>query len=186
LASVILRRDSEPGPETGVCAIVVLYEDNSSRDAAIGLCEALKKTFHEDLDFEITWCRFKYFNDPAVASEAAEIAVRADLIVVSIPRAQDLPLEVKAWFERWLPARESTEGAFVLLQTSEEPPGLQNSQSSYLYLLAQRANLDYLWLSNDGSSISTDRIPESLKLSQPLGIDSTRNSQHYSRSGINE
>jgi hypothetical protein len=186
LASVILRRDSEPGPETGVCAIVVLYEDSSSRDAAISLCQTLEKVFQEDLDFEITWCRFKYFNDPAVASEAAEIAAQADLIIVSIQRAQDLPLEVKAWFERWLPARESTEGALVLLQTSEEPPSPQNLQSSYLYLLAQRANLDYLSLSNAGPSISTNRIPESLTLSQPLGTDSTRNSQHYSRSGINE
>ena len=186
MASVILRRDSEPGPETGVCAIVVLYEDNSSRDAAIRLCQSLEKIFQADLDFEIAWCRFKYFNDPAVASEAAEIAAQADLIIVSIQRAQDLPLEIKAWFERWLPDRESIEGALVLLQTSEEPSSPQNLQSSYLYLLAQRANLDYLSLSNAGPSTSTQRIPEGLTLSQPLGADSTRNSQHYSRSGINE
>jgi hypothetical protein len=186
LASVILRRDSEPGPGTGVCAIVVLYEDDSSRDAAIRLCKTLEKIFHAELDFQITWCRFKYFNDPAVASEAAEIAAQADLIIVSIQRVEDLPLEVKAWFERWLPDRESTEGALVLLQTSEEPASAQNMQSSYLYLLAQRANLDYLSLSNAGSSISTDRIPENLALSQPPGTDSIRNSQHYSRSGINE
>jgi hypothetical protein len=168
-----------------VCAIVVLYEDNSSRDAAIRLCQTLEKIFHEDLDFEITWCRFKYFSDPAVASEAAQIAAQADLIIVSIQRVQDLPLEVKAWFERWLPNRESSEGALVLLQTSEEPSSTI-SQTSYLYLLAQRANLDYLSLSNSGPSTSTDRIPENLALSQPLGLDSTRNSQHYSRSGINE
>jgi hypothetical protein len=186
LASVILRRDSEPGPETGVCAIVVLYEDNSSRDAAIRLSQTLEKIFHEELDFEISWCRFKYFNDPAVASEAAEIAAQADLIIVAIQRAQDLPLEVKAWFERWLPKRESSEGALVLLQTSEEAPSSTISQSSYLYLLAHRANLDYLSLSNAGPSTSTDRIPESLTPSQPLGLDSTRNSQHYPRFGINE
>lgn len=186
LASVILRRDSEPGPETGVCAIVVLYEDNSSRDAAIHLCKTLEKIFHQDLDFETTWCRFKYFSDPTVAAEAAQIASQADLIIVSIQRAQDLPLEVKAWFERWLPDRESNDGALVLLQTSEDAPSQQNLQTSYLYLLAQRANLDYLSLSNADSSISTDRIPENLPLSQPLGLDSTHNSQHYPRFGINE
>jgi hypothetical protein len=186
LASVILRRDSEPGPETGVCAIVVLYEDNSSRDAAIRLCKTLEKIFDTELDFEITWCRFKYFSDPAVASEAAEIAAQADLIIISIQRAQELPLEVKAWFERWLPDRESTEGAIVLLENAEELPASANSQSSYLYLLAQRANLDYLSLSNAGPSTTLDRIPENLTLSQPLGLDSARNSQHYSHSGINE
>jgi len=186
LASVILRRDSEPGPETGVCAIVVLYEDNSSRDAAIRLCNTLEKIFDAELDFEITWCRFKYFSDPAVASEAAEIAGQSDLIIVSIQRAQDLPLEVKAWFERWLPDRESNDGALVLLQTSEEAPSPQNLQCSYLYLLAQRANLDYLSLSNAGPSTSAERIPENLSLSQPLELDSTRSSQHYPRFGINE
>ena len=186
MASVILRRDSEPGPETGVCAIVVLYEDNSSRDAAIQLCKTLEKVFDAELDFETTWCRFKYFSDPTVASEAAQIASHADLIIVSIPRAQDLPLEVKAWFERWLPDRESSDGALVLLQTSEAPASPQNLQTSYLYLLAQRANLDYLSLSNANSSNSADRIPEKLTLSQPLDFDSNRNSQHYPRFGINE
>jgi hypothetical protein len=195
LASVILRRDSEPGPETGVCAIVVLYEDNSSRDAAIHLYQTLEKVFHEDLDFEITWCRFKYFNDPTVASEAAQIASQADLIIVAIQRAQDLPLEVKAWFERWLPNRESTEGALVLLQTSEEPPSPTISQTSYLYLLAQRANLDYLSLSNAAPSSPADGIsdPNGPLKGTPLPIRSGEDqgegsvhSQHYSRSGINE
>jgi hypothetical protein len=186
LASVLLQRDSEPGPETGICAIVVLYDDNSSRDAAIDLCKSLEKIFHAELDFEITWCRFKYFSDPDVKSEAAEIASQADLIIVSIQRAEDLPLEVKAWFERWLPDRESTEGALVLLQTSEVAPNPQNSQSSYLYLLAQRGNLDYLSLSNAEPSISSDRTPENLTLSPPLGLDSNPNSQNFSRFGINE
>jgi hypothetical protein len=185
LASVVLHRNSEPGPETGVCAIVILYEDNPSRDAAIRLCNSLKNIFRSDLDFEITWCRFRYFNDPAVAAEAAEIAAQADLIIVSIQPAQDLPLEVKAWFERWLPHRQSSEGALVLLQSSENPNSTL-SQSSYLYLLAQRANLDYLSLSNAGSSSATERMRENLALSPPPALDPNRNSQNYSRSGINE
>jgi hypothetical protein len=147
------------------------------------------------LDFEITWCRFKYFNDPAVASEAAQIAAQADLIMVAIQRAQDLPLEVKAWFERWLPDRESTEGALVLLQTSQETPSPKNLQSSYLYLLAQRANLDYLSLSNAAPSSSTAGIsdPNGLPKGFPLPIrwgegqgEGFVRPQHYSHSGINE
>ena len=184
MASVLLRENSEPGPETGVCTIIVLFEDNCSRDAAIRLCTALEKTFHSEFDFEITWCRFKYFNDPAVVGEAAETAAHADLILVAIQRADDLPLEVKAWFERWLPNRQS-EGALVLLQTSEPPSGPTISQSPYLYLLAQRANLDYISLSDAADSACTG-LPENLMLSRPLDLDSNRNSQHYSRSGINE
>ena len=186
MASAILRKDSEPGPETGICAIVVLYEDNCSRDAAISLCNSLEQIFHSELDFEITWCRFKYFNDPAVASEAADLAARADVVLVSVPCAEDLPLEVKAWFERWLRRRETSEGALVLLQSSEQAPALAISQSSYLYLLAQRANLEFISLSNASPSGSADRISTNPMLVNPPRMNSSRNSQPHSRSGINE
>ena len=187
MASVLLRRDSEPGPETGICAIVVLYEDTSSRDAAIALCDSLAQTFDSELDFEITWCRFKYFSDPAVASEAAEAAMRADLILVSVQRAQDLPLEVKAWFEQWLVKREATDGALVLLQASADMRSSTTSQCAYLYLLAKRANLDYLALSNTGPAVSNEQLRENLRLSQPAGLDTDPNShQLSSRWGLNE
>ncbi len=186
MASVILRKDSEPGPDTGVCAIVALYEDNSSRDAAIRLCNSLEKVFDSELEFEITWCRFKYFSDPDVASEAAELAARADVILVSVPCAQDLPLEVKAWFERWLSKWKTSEGAVVLLQSSEPAPGAVISENPYLYLLAQRANVDFISLSTAGAWTATDRIPQNVILPHPRSVNSTRDSQHHSRSGINE
>jgi hypothetical protein len=186
LASAILRKDSELGPDAGVCAIVVLYEDNPSRDAAISLCNSLQQIFNSELDFQITWCRFKYFNDSAVASEAADLAAQADVVLVSIPRPQDLPLEVKAWFERWLPRRERFEGALVLLQSSEQAPSLEISQCSYLYLLAQRANLEFISLSNATPSASPDRIPDNPMLMHPPRMNSSPDSQHHSRSGINE
>jgi hypothetical protein len=182
LASVILRKDSEPGPETGVCAIVVLYEDNSSRDAAISLCNSLQQIFSSELDFEITWCRFKYFNDPGVAAEAAERAAQANVVLVSVSRAQDLPLEVKAWFERWLCERKTSEGALVLLQGSEPEPAFAISQSSYLYLVAQRANLEFISLSNATPSASTRSIPDPSLLAHPPRLNSNRSS----RWGINE
>jgi hypothetical protein len=176
-----------------VCAIVVLYDDNPSRDAAIRLCNSLEKVFQPELDFEISWCRFKYFIDPAVASEAAEIASKADLILIAIQQEDDLPLEVKAWFERWLPVKNSSEGALVVLQTSDQSSSTI-TQSSYLYLLAQRANLDYISLSNN-ASCSTERISGADKVPKcfPLPVrwgegqgEGSLRSQHYSRFGINE
>ena len=165
----------------------MLYEDNSSRDAAISLCDSLGRTFTSELDFEFTWCRFKYFSDPAVASEAAEAAMRADLIIVSVQRAQDLPLEVKAWFEQWLLKREPTDGALVLLQASADMRSSTTSQCSYLYLLAERANLDYLALSSTGPAVSNEQLRENLRLSQPPGLDTDPNSQHLcSHWGLNE
>lgn len=186
MASVILREDSEPGPGTGVCAIVVLYEDNPSRDAAISLCNSLQQIFNSELDFEITWCRFKYFSDPAVAAEAADRAAQANVVLVSVPRAQDLPLEVKAWFERWLSRRQTSEGALVLLQGSEPEPAFAISQSSYLYLVAERANLEFISLSDVTPSASTRSIPDPSMLAHPSRLNPNRNSQNNSRWGINE
>jgi hypothetical protein len=150
------------------------------------LCKSLEQVFNGDLDFEITWCRFRYFSDPAVASEAAEVAADADVILVSTPSAEDLPLEVKAWFERWLPNRKASEGAIVLLQSSEQPLSSTISESPYLYLLARRANLDFISLSNAGAWASTDGIPQNLLRPRSLGTDFNRNSRHNSHSGINE
>jgi len=112
------------------------------------------------------------------------MAAHADLLIVAIQRPQELPLEVKVWFERWLQHRNASEGALVLLQTSEESsPAI--SQTPYLYLLAQRANLDFISLS-DTKLLSPGALPEYLKPTQPLAFDSPRNSEHYSRFGINE
>ena len=161
LASLVLSGESESWGNPEVCSIVVIYEDAATRDRAVHLCNALAHRFSEELDFEFTWWRFKFLSEPEIARQAARAALEADLIVVSVHHEADLPLEVKAWFERWLSDQQPTEGALVVLHAPQEPV----VPDQYLRLVALRANLDYLPLSNCEVNLGkTETLPESLSL----------------------
>jgi len=152
---------------------LVIYEDVSTRDAAVRLCDALAEKFRRELDFDITWWRFKYLSDAEIGWQAAQAAMEADFIVVSVHRTEDLPLEVKAWFERWLSNRHISEGALVVLQTPVEAASVAGDSDPYLRLVALRANLDYLPLSDDQlAGEGGSRIPGSLSV--PGTLDSER------------
>jgi hypothetical protein len=79
--------------------------------------------------------------------EAAQKAAQADLILLA-SQSSELPVHVQAWFEGWLPNRESADGALVLVQPSPSGTSPSLHLGSYLRLTAKRANLDYLRLSS--------------------------------------
>jgi len=170
-----------------VCSVVVLYEDVATRDAAVELCDTLTARFGAELEFEFTWWGFRYLAEEEIAKQAASAALAADLILVSVRKPEDLPLEVKAWFERWLSDREPAEGALVVLQTEKETPQ-QPGRDPYLQLVALRAKLDYLPLREgqftpDTTGFATDSfiLPRGAEVNGRL-----RQEDHYTGWGIND
>jgi hypothetical protein len=169
-----------------VCTVAVLYEDEATRDLAIQLCHGLADQFEKELDFEFTWWKFKYLSDAEIAAQAAQAAGKADLILVSVHHTENFPLEVMAWFERWLSTRTPSEGALVLLQTPADRRSQSDQQDSYLRFMAQRAHLDYLPLFEpDSLPASSDRLREDMIVSEPARSDQTAG-QHSSGWGIND
>jgi hypothetical protein len=162
--------------------VLVIYEDAPTRDRAVRLCDALVSKFSPDLEFEFTWWRFKFLSDPDLALQAAQAALEADLILVSVQRTEDLPLEVKAWFERWLSDRQPSEGALVVLHTPDEAI----LPDQYLRLVALRANLDYLPLTDSQLSTDQGRIPETLNLPAILEGRSNNHENNHTGWGIND
>jgi hypothetical protein len=136
---------NENGQPSKPCAVVSIYEDLGGRDLLLRLCDSLVQKFSDDLEFHIDWWRFKYLADPEIAMEAAHSAARADLILFA-SESSVLPLEVRAWFEGWLPNRADADGALVLVQPSSEGALQSLSLRTYLRRLAKRARLDYLRL----------------------------------------
>jgi hypothetical protein len=166
---------------------VVLYEDAATRDAAVELCDKQVKKFGAELDFEFTWWGFKYLNDEEIGRQAASAAMAADLILVSVVRAEDLPLEVKAWFERWLSERQPSEGALVVLQTGADGRALEALRDPYLRLVALRAKLDYLPLTEGQLAPNGNDLSENLDLPRIIEFDgNTRQEDHYTGWGIND
>ena len=187
MASHIPCGETEFWPKPEVCTVVVLYADPITRSAAVELCDNLAKKFGTEMDFEFTWWGFKYLNDEEIGRQAASAALTADLILVSIQRAEDLPLEVKAWFEKWLSERESSEGALVVLQAGAQREVPAQSRDPYLQLVALRARLDYLPLSDGNLSANGNGLPENFTLPRIMEFDGgPRQEDHYTGWGIND
>lgn len=79
------------------------------------------------------------------ASQAAERAAGADLIVFAMTGSGDLPQEIKLWIEEWLGKRTAHEGALVgLVETESGPCPIACLKEIYLRHVAHRAGMDYL------------------------------------------
>ena len=168
--------------------MVVLYEDVATRDAAVELCDTLTAKFGADLEFEFTWWGFRYLADDEIAKQAAGAALAADLILVSVRQAEDLPLEVKAWFERWLSDRQPAEGALVVLESSPAEVRGYAMRDPYLQLVALRARMDYLPLREGQLTQGTNGFsPDGFSLPRiPETNGNPRQEDHYTGWGINE
>jgi len=189
LAAVIpLHGESESLATADLCEVTVVYEDAAARDLALCLCDGLIKKFDPDLKFLSSWWGFKYLGDAEIGREAGQGVARSDLVLVSVNRAEGLPFGVIAWFEHWLPKRNSSAGALVLLQKSSERTEPLPWQDRYLCAVAQRANLDYLQLWASGSaSESSYRLREDLVVPDTAGLEQLPKHQYHSSGwGINE
>jgi hypothetical protein len=155
----------------------MVYEDLTTRDYAIQLCDSLSQKFQDDLEFEFTWWGFKYLSDPEIAQQASQAAAEADLIVVCVHRPGLFPSEVQQWFEAWPSERQLSEGALVVVEVSGQVEDSSVVQNQPLKSLAQRANLDYLTVATTATSTNG-----------PPKADSGRFEERYHSSGwgINE
>ena len=134
-----------PSDAAEALTVAVIYEDGATRDRAMSLCDHLVHKLWEDIDFEFSWWKCDYLNDPGIAADAAVAASRADMIIFSGDADRDLSPAVKTWTETWAAQRENREGALVALIGTGNGP-IQGSGSSHIYLrdVAQRTEMDYL------------------------------------------
>jgi hypothetical protein len=178
----------ELGDGAEVCTATVVYDDATACDLAIRLCQRLARKFAGDLEFEFTWWRLKYLSDSEIAAQAAQVAMKADLIIFSIHKVDTLPLELETWFECWIKGRSRCGGALVVLRQPKEERNWTPPEQSYFESLAQRASLDYLQLSTPGAEPRLgDRLREEQVLPNMTGLYQVPdNLYHSSGWGIDE
>jgi hypothetical protein len=77
--------------------------------------------------------------------EAVRAALAADVIVISVYAADELPLNLYAWVAAWLPRRSSRMGALAALVGIAEPPDSPPVRTiEYLQAVARKAQLDFI------------------------------------------
>jgi hypothetical protein len=126
-------------------SVVVVYEDTAAREQAVDFCDQLVKRFWASFEFEVSWWSFGLLQKEPVATEAAEKAARADLVVLSTLRQEDFPAWVKGWIESWLNRRGDREGILAGLIAPGTAGGeWEAPPHHYLRQVARRGAMDYL------------------------------------------
>jgi hypothetical protein len=165
--------DVNVGPAKLPFKVLIAYEDFRLGQHAKRLFDGLENCLAADYRLDICEWKFDVLRFTRLQEMAAEDAADSHLIVISAHAANELPPWVKAWIERWLPARHDKSGALVaLLEPADDlDPGASILQL-YLQTIARRAQLDFFpficLLPGFGFDYSTEEIIAAVKKTMPM------------------
>ncbi len=125
--------------------VTAVYEDSMTSSWASQLCERVISSIGDHCLITTSW-KVSDLTYPHVFPEAVQHAVEADVILICVQAAQDLPLDLYSWIDAWLPRRAGREGALVaLVGTSTLPGSFSADARQYLQAVASRAGLDFFF-----------------------------------------
>ena len=133
-------------PEPGdAVEVAVIYEDTRARERAVAISQHLIQGFADDMDFDFTWWKFRYLEDPQIARAAFRSASMADLLILASTSGTEPPPRVKEWVDRWLGNKTSQDCALLALVGKTGDPDQEKSPaSSYARDVAWRGQMDFL------------------------------------------
>ena len=124
--------------------IVGVYQDPMTQSWGVPMCRLATQLAGEDR-IRNTWFDVHSLNDIGILLEAVRAALVADVLVVSVYAADELPLGLYVWIDAWLPRRTSREGALTALIGADEPRDLRSFRTrDYLQAVAHKARLDFI------------------------------------------
>jgi hypothetical protein len=125
-------------------SIAGVYQDSVTRYWAMQSCRRATQLAGEE-SVQDTWYNANSLSDPGIFLDAVRAALVADVIVVSVYAADELPLDLYVWVQAWLPRRRSRAGALTALIGVAEPPDSRFVRTvEYLQAVASRAQLDFI------------------------------------------
>jgi len=124
--------------------VAVVYQDTPTRKWATQVCDHVKQVAGKDA-VHSTWWEISRLGDPDVFRDAVLMTIVADVILVSINDANELPIDLCVWIDAWLPRRYQPMGALIALISVPGQPGDQtNHARDYLRTIARKGRLDFL------------------------------------------
>jgi hypothetical protein len=91
------------------------------------------------------WYDVHSLRDLEILLAAVRAALVADVIVVSLYAADELPLDLYVWINVWLPRRNLREGAFTALIGADRPQDSHSVRThGYLQAVAHKGQLDFI------------------------------------------
>jgi hypothetical protein len=143
---MVLPVEAAPAPDASGYALNIagVYQDCVTQDWATQTCDLATQMARVARVQEI-WFNLNSLGDPEILAEAVEAALKADVIVVSVYAAGELPPELCAWFAGWLPRRPARGGALTALVGVAEPPDAHAARTfEHLQAVARKGELDFI------------------------------------------
>jgi hypothetical protein len=145
--------------------ILIAYETVSSGLRAREMSERLAARLQSEFEMSSEVWKFELLNHPQLREQAASEAAVADMIIMAMRRAGELPPHVKHWIESWLHQRRGNAAALVaLLDESEEEDETAASAplSTYLRRVAEEGNMDFFCQVGGGRQRDFDNTVETI------------------------
>ena len=135
---------SAPDESKYALHIAGVYQDSVTRDWAMQTCRRATKLAGKER-IQDTWYNANSLSDHGTLLNAIRDALVADVIVISVYAADQLPLDLYVWIAAWLPRRPTRVGALRALIGVAEPLEPQSVLTlQYLQAVARKAQLDFI------------------------------------------
>lgn len=140
------------------CRMIMLYEDQDSKNRAAQLCFNLRRLFSHDIVFQEAWWKLSVLQQPSMLRLAVEDAIESDVILFSFGCSNEVTPELTALNKAWAESRAPREGllALQLQNNSGEPAEILRE---YFRKISRNTGLDYLT-----TETPEDDVPSSVEL----------------------
>jgi hypothetical protein len=123
--------------------ITGVYQDSVTQEWALQFAGGAMRAAQRER-VQNSWFHAQGLGDQSILLDAASAAAAADVIVVSVYAAHELPHPLRIWFQAWLSRRLPRAGALAALIGSEEALDAKVHTLDYLQSVARMAHLDFI------------------------------------------
>lgn len=124
--------------------LVLAYEDVATRNAAMQLHRQLARQLQTDFDLQAAWWKLAHLAGPDLREQATDDVTQADMVILSVHAAPDLPELAASWIEEWAVRPDHHKCALVaLLLDAENRQDETRPLLARLRQVARQARMDF-------------------------------------------
>ena len=143
-----------------VLNMALVYQDALTEQWASQIRERVSQLVGPQAARSTAW-KISDLSEPEVLKQAVLHTANADVIVVSLQAAEELPRDLHVWIDAWLPHRLQVTGVLVALLGLPDPPDPQSDWArEYLRAVARKAGLDFLVEERTHTAATLSASPE--------------------------
>ena len=171
--------------------LVVAYEDALTRQRALQLYDHLAQQLLNDYDFQCSWWKFDHLQNATLRSRAADAAVEANMVILSLRAQSEMSAVPRAWLEDWVPRRDNSKAALVALIAGAGKPGNEAAPMlAYLQNAARQGRMDFFTQGFDApqpkKDLLVDQVTKRASVVTPVMHQILQQRMPTPRWGINE